>query len=270
MSTQISEFLPAQVATLSPAQIAAFSYAQIAAMTPTQIAAIWHAQMAYQAQNHYNALKFLADNELSKTHKRRNNNAKTTIPTQQSGSNTNTEPAITSVENAQLQPDPIICPLCNESFSLRHDFYHHSNAQHREKIEKNWHQCLQCLWYFPTKKSARDHGCTPPGETQLQPDVKIKKEPINQDQEEIKNADSQDDHCMSNKSDSRIIDKNSDTSHSQSESEESHSLSNKSGSKCFEHLKKIDIYERACFSNNNDSVADLYKGEAECQLNSQR
>ena len=224
--------------------------------------------MAYQAQNHFNALKLLAENEQSKTPKRRNANGETAVPTQQCRTDKNTEPAITSVENAQLEPDPIICPLCNESFSLRHDFFHHSNAQHREKIEKNWHRCLQCLWYFPSKKSARDHGCTPPEETQLQPDVKIKEEPINQDQDEIKKADSQDDHCLSNKSDSRIIDKNSDSSHSQNESEESR-LSSKSGSKCFEHLKKIDIYERPCFSNNNDSGTKLYKDEAESQLNSQ-
>ena len=177
--------------------------------------------------------------------------------------NNNQPPSHNSVETAQLKPDPIVCQLCNQSFSSRHDFYRHSNAEHREKIEKNWQRCLHCLWFFPSKKSVRDHGCRRQDDNQLESKINIKEffDPDILEQHEGKNADSR---RLSNKSDVKSTDKEIDVV-SKFESEEDYCLSNERDNNCLEHLKHIDSYERPCFSNNNEPSRDAYKKELENQ-----
>jgi hypothetical protein len=220
----------------------------LSAPLPNKMGAISPIQWATQTRIHLNVLKLLADSELSKINK-------------SAYQNNNSEPAIIPVEN------PISCPLCNESFSLSSDFYRHSNAQHQEKIKKNWHRCLQCLWLFPSKKSVRNHGCNHLEHNLLQPDLDIKEEPANlyhqEQQGKTKKIDIQHDRCLLNKSYEKI-----DTSHSKMVNEVS---SNKSESKCFEQLKKVISSEKlSCISNNNEGLREIYQKENVRLLKSQR
>jgi hypothetical protein len=85
----------------------------------------------------------------------------------------------------------ISCQICHEDFSSKRDFYHHSNSSHRDTISKTWHLCQDCIWFYPSKKSWRDHGCrmakpldlSVKSEQDLMPlDLSVKSEPY----EEVK------------------------------------------------------------------------------------
>jgi hypothetical protein len=59
---------------------------------------------------------------------------------------------------------PGACHLELADFGTRGAYYRHFNALHRERISRNWRLCRNCIWYFPSAKSLREHKCLYPPE----------------------------------------------------------------------------------------------------------
>ena len=54
-------------------------------------------------------------------------------------------------------PKKLSCDFCSQEFKTSNLYYKHVNSEHIDAIAELWHQCDECVMYFPTNLSLRYH-----------------------------------------------------------------------------------------------------------------